>query len=815
MAEGLGLLQELKNGSYQAAILGSYNVSFPFFEQVVLRALRSHGSDHNVLLMDAAQCAACLGDDELAPRSAGRLYALVPVAAPGVFHPKFLLLLGKRQSKLILGSHNLTLSGFGLNREISNMISIHDRESEGIGRAAFDFALAWAGTAAGEVAELVEAARNWAPWLAGKRGASSEVAALGTYPIGPCLWDQLEPLLGNGVSRITVLGPYFDNGMRFITTLRNYSDAELVVAIHPEHSQLDPVVAKRLPGVSFKDLSSWQGDHPKRLVHAKAIHFVLKNGESVFVSGSANPSAPAWLDAERRNAELVVVRWLPKGNVLADHLGITSLRDCPDVTEAVWQAIDGRRASETERVDAKGQRAWVALENENGFTVESSFAGPDTPVAVLDAERVELLQTKVTSTVDSRRMIGATDNEVRQLATYLEVNDGAGVRRAVVQHLHELRDRATSKERRSLRKALMDLDMADEGIDVYMAVIEKAIFDGEPAPRQRAGRTGLPQKHSATPEGSVGVGELEKRGRRRPRLSTGDVGVVLDALIHKLGEGLPGVSAAAARISEEQVDEHTEIAIPRTRAEQRALAQRCRLKTRKLIRRMLKRLELAWNEEAEPFAVAVQFVACLGLLHRISERQAKFEWLPAGGELVETEWLWKLFKRAAVVGFAPRHGARTALEAEHGEFSELASAAALTLWSAWTTGLDLGTAMSTQAVEDEEQEENLTGLSLLLNCLDPNLMPDDEELAYLFGEDGRAWLDRHMKWASAIRSSSSAKGAARPGSVVRFLLGGDVELGVVVKTLDGKVEVMDRTTGALRRYDASAVERLALELLRT
>jgi hypothetical protein len=31
------------------------------------------------------------------------------------------------------------------------------------------------------------------------------------------------------------------------------------------------------------------------------------------------------------------------------------------------------------------------------------------------------------------------------------------------------------------------------------------------------------------------------------------------------------------------------------------------------------------------------------------------------------------------------------------------------------------------------------------------------------GEDGRVWLDRHMKRVNAIQSSSPAKGAARPG----------------------------------------------------
>ncbi len=46
------------------------------------------------------------------------------------FHPKILLLLGKRKGLLAVGSHNLTLSGFGTNLEVTNVIKFNNIDSK-------------------------------------------------------------------------------------------------------------------------------------------------------------------------------------------------------------------------------------------------------------------------------------------------------------------------------------------------------------------------------------------------------------------------------------------------------------------------------------------------------------------------------------------------------------------------------------------------------------------------------------------------------------------------------------------------------------
>src|SRR5690606_9856117 len=53
-----------------------------------------------------------------------RDYTLIPVKVGGAFHPKLFLRLGKSKGELLVGSHNMTLSGFGLNDEVTNVFRL-------------------------------------------------------------------------------------------------------------------------------------------------------------------------------------------------------------------------------------------------------------------------------------------------------------------------------------------------------------------------------------------------------------------------------------------------------------------------------------------------------------------------------------------------------------------------------------------------------------------------------------------------------------------------------------------------------------------
>ena len=132
MAEPISILEVVKRGGYEASLITTFNATLPFYEELVLRRLIAGGSRYNVVLMDAAQCAQAWATESARPRLAGHAYTLVPMRTAGAFHPKVCLLVGPKKASVLIGSHNLTLSGFGYNREITNWIEVDGvRDVEG------------------------------------------------------------------------------------------------------------------------------------------------------------------------------------------------------------------------------------------------------------------------------------------------------------------------------------------------------------------------------------------------------------------------------------------------------------------------------------------------------------------------------------------------------------------------------------------------------------------------------------------------------------------------------------------------------------
>lgn len=124
MSDEVSLLEVIKRGGYEASLITTFNATLPFYEEVLLRKLVAAGCRHNVVLMDRGQCAASWESQATRPRLAGHAYTLLPIGVSGAFHPKVCLLLGAKKASILVGSHNLTLSGLGFNREITNWIEV-------------------------------------------------------------------------------------------------------------------------------------------------------------------------------------------------------------------------------------------------------------------------------------------------------------------------------------------------------------------------------------------------------------------------------------------------------------------------------------------------------------------------------------------------------------------------------------------------------------------------------------------------------------------------------------------------------------------
>ena len=257
MLPKISLLDELRKGGYEASLITTFNAYLPFYEEVVLRCLVNAGVRHNVLLMDAGQYAHSLAS--YPPRLAGLDYTLMPVKVAGAFHPKLIFLAGKRKGLILVGSHNMTLAGFGFNRELTNLIRIQGEEdAEGISVALavwteIEYWIAHFGVNVPDhVFRMVDRVKGFAPWLNGDAGIASDIRLLASRPGARTLWEQLTDLVDSKVvAHVALGGAFFDQDLRFLErVLQDLAPDRFNIAIDPNTVQI-PLCARTFSGASL------------------------------------------------------------------------------------------------------------------------------------------------------------------------------------------------------------------------------------------------------------------------------------------------------------------------------------------------------------------------------------------------------------------------------------------------------------------------------------------------------------------------------------------------------------------------------------
>ena len=111
---------------YHTCLMTAFTFDFLFFERRVLPVLRGTGVKNINVFVDKKELASSV--EMAGPKSfAGHhAYSLIDVASKGVFHPKIMLLIGKSEGMLVVGSGNLTGSGLSSNDEIWSAFHFKD-----------------------------------------------------------------------------------------------------------------------------------------------------------------------------------------------------------------------------------------------------------------------------------------------------------------------------------------------------------------------------------------------------------------------------------------------------------------------------------------------------------------------------------------------------------------------------------------------------------------------------------------------------------------------------------------------------------------
>ena len=597
-----------KRGKFQASILTTYNAYLPFYEDVILRRLVASGCHHNVLLIDATDLARNLSSPTRRPRLAGQAYTLIPMRAAGAFHPKIALLAGKKRARVFVGSHNSTLSGFGHNRELTTQIDLEKGGSDSyapLAQSVWSFLENWIDYQGDRLPNSLHkavhlVATSFAPWLQKQRKQIGDLIFAGTAPTGDDLWRSVRHHLPEQADRITVLGPFFDHKGAFLATLlRELRPRRMDVGIEPDKVSLCRV-EQRPDNLRFYDatkLSSRSG-----YLHAKAILVEGRDNDTVLIAGSANPSKPAWTaGTARRNAEAIILHFDAAAQELAQELELTEISLFPEITDNELETISSRSVHDpTDSIDISLGAPLVAEVQDEDIIIPYTELTNSHIKFVEVSFRDQLITSTISSfTCDETGIRLTIPPEKSASATYAKVQlvDGRSIT-AIIHHPAAIEQLTKTPTQQQFQIALSNLDSDSPDLPTVIRLANQLIFDNTEAASQEIrksigtgrGKRENERRNHLDPL-SVSINETKRQRKRIRELRSGDLACVLDALIHRLGQGVPDSAdqyADHGPSEEEQIGSEDEHQSTPTKLQTNSLVKTCHAKMITLINRMLK-----------------------------------------------------------------------------------------------------------------------------------------------------------------------------------------------------------------------------------
>ncbi len=803
----ISLHEVLKEGGFEASLITTFNAYLPFYEEIVLSRLRAAGCRHNVVLMDAAQCDVAYAGEETRPRYAGREYTLVPMRSRGAFHPKIFLLVGRRKAAIFVGSHNLTLSGFGYNREATTRFEFKPGTGDignDIARQAWRAIEQWL-AAQGDVLpeplrESVRAVSNFGAWLRAQTGTLGDVTFLAQTPSSPGIWGQLQPRLPERVKRVIVVGPFFDSDLALLAQFRQaWPRAPILVGVDPATAVL-PERSDAKKKFDFRNAAKLgkRGGY----LHAKCFFFETGGAKDVLVVGSANPSAHAWLGTGKfGNEEAVIVRFGQTAGDSAAQLGLPKVADLRALDAGDWQALNQARTAAKAGAANHSAPLVVAHAVQDGLAIPLAAMKSRRPrsATVLDSSGAILID-EVAPLERGQTLLIRASGDARQFASMIVLKcSGDTEIRALVHQTHAVQELMRSGKQAQLRASLSGLSSGTGDLAKVIAAVEKVIFDepeienapGHRSPGKRPG--GKDDEELTKPESLAGsIQEQRKRRAHRRLLESGDLAYLLDVLIRRLGVGIerdPSDRDEKGRSEEELVgtDDSTDDRPKFEELDDSDIAKLCRSKERRLVSRMIKQMEQAARRAKKGPTVLIQLVAVLAILRelRLVERMPRWASIRESlvtrddEELLLNGVLTNLFGR----GYQLYQAITTALGDE--QFDELARLKGLLIWLAWDCDVRLDERFDL-GEEPEDVENRLEDKATLLEFAqmlkgDPVARDEASNSILQIAQGGTAiaasrWITSYLGWADRILSQPKTTATSRETPVKALRVGDLAEI---------------------------------------
>lgn len=743
MPEAISIFDIIKRGGYEASIITTFNSHLPFYEEVVLRKLVSAGCRHNVVLMDKRQCALAWHSESSRPQIAGFAYTLLPIAVSGAFHPKVCILVGPRKAAILIGSHNLTLSGFGYNQEVTNWIEVNgpkDVKGTALLKTTWAMVHRWIELERPHLADVILesalALSNFINPLIANSGECFGAKVLSQEPDQPSLFEQIYPSIPADVRRITVVGAFFDHDLAFIRALhQKWPMAQIVVGIDPNTVCLpgnpDTTIAR------YVDVSPlWADKH--RYLHAKV--FLFDNGsvdDAVLVSGSANPSGPAWLAQNRyRNVEAILLRVGREAHHAAVQMGLLGIFVQPTIQPAELSAITIRSKSEENQNNIQSNPVWGAVaQAETGelrIQCLAQLAGVS-HVVLLDQNETEL-EAFDHVIIDNGEICLTPLCALPRIRSCLIYVGDTVLARAIVSHPEQLSLSSRSSKQHQIRNALIALGSSEADIPKLIATVAAVIFADKSIQEIDAAICEHKERKSRGPASinletlAVSINDTPSAQKKIKLLKSGDLANLIDVLLRRLSDGLEQnieERDKRGRSEEEQIgqDDEDTPQTPKTTLTDLAIAKAVSLKARALTRKMVRRIATAQNNATQHPAIVIQLIAVLALVRELRQLDKTKRWRQTGQSLSEESDRRYLFNHCLGFLLSSKTGCLHVIDGATDENSEeTTELIVLLLWLAWDLGFEL-TEEAGQMWDDPEQRATLKTNGFFIKLL-PSLVQD-------------------------------------------------------------------------------------------
>ena len=277
----------LEFAQFQTAVFFTYGADLAFFEEAILHPLWQRGCRNVLVFMDARRYADTVGDLGGSTTWVGRRYIVIPVdlGAMRAFHPKLALLLGPERGRLLVGSGNLTFTGFGHNHEVYTCLDWtpdHRRfqilisQSWEMIKSVFE---RWG--YAREAGIMLSKGERVSEWLRAPSDPLEELQLLHT--LDDRLLDQCGSALENHeVQKITVLSPFLDEAAYALRALyERFQPRAIRLIVQPGRTVGNPEAVQELCR-SGLPLSVHLFTENECYQHAKV--YVIETGSESFIS---------------------------------------------------------------------------------------------------------------------------------------------------------------------------------------------------------------------------------------------------------------------------------------------------------------------------------------------------------------------------------------------------------------------------------------------------------------------------------------------------------------------------------------------------